>query len=76
MGKTEGATFQVDPVCGRKLGEGESNLVSAEYKHRKYYFCSERCRSAFHKRAERFRLKELAEAGALLSPGKVRWGLA
>jgi len=64
----------LDPVCGRKLGEGRS--LSAEYKQRRYYFCSEACRLRFEKRTEWFRLTELARAGALLTPGKVRWGLS
>ena len=49
---------------------------SVEYKKRRYYFCSEKCRHAFEARTEKFRLNELARAGALLSPGRVRWGLA
>ena len=73
--KTEAAPFQVDPICGRKLADGDSS-VATEYKRRKYFFCSEACRNAFHERTEKFRLKELAQAGALLTPGKVRWGLA
>jgi YHS domain-containing protein len=74
--KTEAAApFQVDPICGRKLADGTSS-VTTEYKRRKYFFCSDSCRHAFEERTERFRLKELAQAGALLTPGKVRWGLA
>jgi YHS domain-containing protein len=65
----------LDPVCGRNLEEPESQ-PSTEYKKRRYFFCSERCRSAFEKQAERFRLNELAKAGALLSPGRVRWGIS
>ena len=75
-GKTETtAAFQVDPVCGRKLADGTADVM-AEYKQRKYFFCSEACKHEFDQRTERFRLKELAQAGALLTPGKVRWGLA
>jgi YHS domain-containing protein len=65
----------LDPVCGRNLEEPETQ-PSTEYKKRRYFFCSERCRSAFEKQAERFRLTELAKAGALLSPGRVRWGIS
>lgn len=66
---------QLDPVCGRHL-EGPEGCPSAEYKKRRYFFCSERCRSTFEKQAERFRLNDLARAGALLSPGRVRWGIS
>ncbi|HYH95223.1 YHS domain-containing protein [Hyalangium sp.] len=65
----------LDPVCGRQLEEPEGQ-PSTEYKKRRYFFCSDRCRSAFEKQAERFRLSELARAGALLSPGRVRWGIS
>lgn len=64
-----------DPICGRALNV-ESLSCSVEYKKRRYYFCSERCRCAFEHRTEKFRLNELARAGALLSPGRVRWGMA
>jgi len=63
----------LDPICGRKVS---GSNPFAEYKQRKYYFCSEGCRSQFQARTERFRLTELAKAGALLTPGKVRWGLS
>ncbi len=66
---------QLDPVCGRSL-ENEEGKPSSEYKKRKYFFCSEKCRTAFEKQAERFRMNDLARAGALMSPGRVRWGLA
>lgn len=65
----------VDPVCGRRLDNAGTGS-SAEYKRRRYFFCSEKCRHAFERQTERFRLHELARAGALLSPGRVRWGLA
>jgi YHS domain-containing protein len=64
-----------DPICGQVVA-AQSNRCSVEYKKRRYYFCSDRCREAFNYRTERFRLGELARAGALLSPGRVRWGLA
>lgn len=66
---------QLDPVCGRSLDRAEGQPTS-EYKKRKYFFCSEKCRSAFEKQAERFRMNDLARAGALMSPSRVRWGLA
>ena len=66
---------QLDPVCGKPL-EAPEGRPSTEYKKRRYFFCSERCRSAFEKRAERFRMNDLARAGALMTPGRVRWGIA
>ena len=68
-----GASRQ-DPICGRRLESLPSSL-SSEYKKRRYYFCSARCKDAFEKRTERFRVSELARNGALLTPGKIRWGL-
>ncbi len=65
---------QKDPICGRRV-ESAPSEHSAEYKKRRYYFCSAECKDAFHARAERFRMAELARAGALLTPGKVRWGV-
>ena len=66
---------QRDPVCGKPL-EAPEGRPSMEYKQRRYFFCSERCRAAFEQRAERFRMNDLARAGALLTPGRVRWGSA
>ncbi len=70
-----GKTF--DPICGKRIenGTAQQNL-SAEYKKRRYFFCSEKCRHTFEQQAERFRLNELARAGALFTPGQVRWGMA
>lgn len=65
-----------DPICGKALEPHPAGNLSAEYKKRRYYFCSERCRRAFHQRTEKFRINELARAGALLTPGKVRWGMS
>lgn len=64
-----------DPICGRAVQAGE-NCLHTEYKRRKYYFCSARCKAAFAREAERIRLHELARVGALLSAGRVRWGMA
>jgi YHS domain-containing protein len=66
----------VDPICGRKLTPGGARSFSTEYKKRTYFFCSHRCLAAFQRRTERFRLQELAQAGALFLQGKVRWGIA
>jgi YHS domain-containing protein len=76
MVKTHGEG-QFDPICGRKLaGERELSPFSSEYKKRTYYFCSERCRTAFERHAEKLRMSEMAKVGSLLSPGRVSWGLA
>ncbi len=66
-----------DPICGKKI-EAAANQVklTAEYKKRRYFFCSEKCRHTFEQQAERFRLNELARAGALFTPKQVRWWLA
>ncbi len=66
---------QLDPVCGKHV-EAPEGRPSTEYKKRRYFFCSEHCRSAFEKQAERFRMNDLARAGALLTPGRVCWGIA
>ncbi len=66
---------QVDPICGRNVQYARSQ-VTGEYKSQTYVFCSVRCRHAFEAKAERQRLLELARTGGLLSPGKVRWGIA
>lgn len=73
QGQSQGKHW--DPVCGKQL-ETPEGQPSSEYKKRRYFFCSERCRHAFERQAERFRLNELARVGALMSPGRVRWGLA
>lgn len=64
-----------DPVCGAAVERGESRL-SAEYKKKRYFFCSDSCRRSFEERTARFRVNDLARAGALLTTGRVRWGLA
>jgi len=67
----------LDPVCGKSVQpNGVKQELSAEYKKRRYYFCSETCRCAFEKRAEKLRMNELAQAGALFTPERVRWGMA
>ncbi len=75
MAKTAAGERQFDPICGREVASATAPF-SAEYKRRTYFFCSERCRRAFERHAERLRIDELARAGALLSPGKVTWGIA
>jgi len=74
-GKGEEGVMEFDPICGKKV-ETKQNTPTSEYKKKRYYFCSERCRLAFERAAARMRLQELAKGGALLSKGRVRWGLA
>jgi YHS domain-containing protein len=66
--------MELDPICGKKIESASQHTL--EYKKRRYHFCSEKCRQAFERETERARLQELARAGALLSKGRVRWGLA
>ena len=68
--------MQYDPICGKKVEQAAAQTPSAEYKKKRYYFCSEGCKHAFEQEAEKLRLSELAKVGALLTKGKVRWGLA
>lgn len=75
MGKPALSDSHFDPICGKRVS-GPVSPFTSEYKKRAYYFCSERCRTAFEGHKERLRLGELARAGALLSSGKVFWGLA
>ena len=64
-----------DPICGVRVESGEG-VPSSEYKKRRYFFCSEKCKVEFERAAERIRMQEAARAGALFTQGKVRWGLA
>ena len=64
-----------DPICGVRLC-AEDHSPSSEYKKRRYFFCSNKCKAEFDKAAERIRMHEAAKAGALFTLGKVRWGLA
>lgn len=49
---------------------------TTEHKHRTFHFCSTRCRERFELFVERLAVRDAARAGALLTQGKVRWGLA
>ncbi len=69
----EGKSY--DPICGVKVLDGTESPCS-EYKKRRYFFCSPRCKAEFDRAAERIRMQEVARAGALFSQGKVRWALA
>ena len=64
-----------DPICGIRV-EGDTSVPSAEYKKRRYFFCSAKCKHEFERAAERIRMQEAARAGALFTQGKVKWGLA
>jgi YHS domain-containing protein len=71
--KIQGRSF--DPICGVAV-EGRSEAPSSEYKKRRYFFCSNKCKGEFEHAAERIRMQEAARAGALFTQGRVRWGLA
>jgi YHS domain-containing protein len=64
-----------DPICGVRVDSSPS-APSSEYKKRRYFFCSNKCKHEFERAAERIRMQEAARAGALFTQGKVRWGLA
>ena len=64
-----------DPICGVRVEQHDA-APSSEYKKRKYFFCSHKCKHEFERAAERIRVSESARAGALFTSGKVRWGLA
>ena len=64
-----------DPICGAAVESGDATPTS-EYKKRRYFFCSQKCKLEFERAAERIRMQEAARAGALFTHGKVRWGLA
>jgi YHS domain-containing protein len=76
VGEGAGNSDHLDPVCGRSVAQNPRMDLSAEYKKKRYYFCSESCRCTFERRTKALRMGELARAGALLSPGRVRWGMA
>ena len=67
-------TSRFDPICGRRVDPAGAQAV--EYKKRKYFFCSERCKERFEHQAERSRVQDLARMGALFANQKVRWGVA
>jgi YHS domain-containing protein len=64
----------IDPICGAPVLEADAEQV--EYKHRAYFFCSDRCRRLFERQAERIHVGELARSGMLFTEQKVRWGVA
>lgn len=66
--------ISVDPICGTPVLADDS--PSLEYRDRRYFFCSERCRDRFAHQADRMRVAELAKMGALFAGRKTRWGVA
>jgi len=73
--KTAQKTRSYDPICGAQVDSADGT-PSSEYKKRRYFFCSDKCKHEFERAAERIRMQEAARAGALFTHGKVRWGLA
>ena len=48
-----------DPICGVRVESGEG-VPSSEYKKRRYFFCSDKCKHEFERAAERIRMQEAA----------------
>lgn len=74
MAQDDEGGLAIDPVCGKPVMEDDSD--SYEYKKRKYFFCSPKCRSRFERQAERIHVGEMAKMGSLFGERKVRWGVA
>ena len=74
MVRHEGGGVALDPICGKPVLEDESEF--AEYKRKKYFFCSKRCRTRFDRQAERIHVGELARMGALFVTSGAHWGVA
>ena len=72
--QTKGDDVAFDPICGRAVDPDGSHAI--EYKRRKYFFCSGRCKERFERQAERHHVSDLARMGALFANQKVRWGVA
>jgi YHS domain-containing protein len=72
--QTKGDDTNFDPICGKRVDPLAAQTL--EYKKRKYFFCSGRCRERFERQAERHRVHDLARMGALFAHQKVRWGVA
>lgn len=69
-----GGGVALDPVCGKPVREADAEAL--EYKRKKYFFCSRRCRTRFEHQAERIHVNELARMGALFATSKAHWGVA
>jgi YHS domain-containing protein len=64
----------IDPVCGCPVAE--TSAETSEYRSRRYYFCSRRCRRRFEDHSEQMHAAELARLGVLFGRPGARWGLA
>jgi YHS domain-containing protein len=64
----------IDPVCGRTVAEASAE--TSEYRSRRYFFCSKRCRRRFEGHSERMHAAEMARLGALFGRRKEPWGMA
>ncbi len=64
----------IDPVCGRTVAEASAE--TSEYRSRRYFFCSGRCRRRFECQAERMCAAEMARLGALFGKPQEPWGMA
>ncbi len=51
MGRTTGASLEVDPVCGMRVDPTKA-VYKTLYRGRVYYFCSRRCRDLFERNPE------------------------
>jgi YHS domain-containing protein len=75
MVKTDEKIQSYDPICGAPVADSDCAHFT-EYKKRRYYFCSPKCKAEFDRAAERIRMQEAARVGALFTRGRVKWGLA
>jgi YHS domain-containing protein len=73
-GAMAGEGTSIDPICGRRVVEDDAE--SAEYRQKKYFFCSPGCRGRFERKAELIRVDELARMGALFAAKRATWGVA
>ena len=71
--RTKGRSY--DPICGVPV-ESSDGTPTSEYKKRRYFFCSQKCKHEFERAAERIRLHQRARAGVLFTQDRIRWGLA
>ncbi|HET6438513.1 MAG TPA: YHS domain-containing protein [Anaeromyxobacter sp.] len=66
--------YAIDPVCGQPVAE--ATALSSEYRSRRYFFCSRRCRRSFERGAEQAQAAERARLGALFGRQRAAFGLA
>ncbi len=74
MRADEDCGVAVDPICGQPVLEADAQEL--EYKRRRYFFCSGRCRARFERQAERIHVNELAKLGTLFTDRRASWGVA